>query len=512
MATRSTIVNLLPFVLLFSGCDGCNDDVAKDTAGLSGDSSSSDTGDTFIFDTCQDSGTGSDTNMDGFLSGMVQVQLYYLNDDGDVEYVSWDEYSSVYGAAFPFGSIFVTAYAQDSETGETTYYASYTISSPSTSGDAYQLDVFAAGEESLMVTAVLDQDDDHIIGSFDPLGLYPEPVVVEDGESVDGIDIEVLAQISWSGGGGGGGGDDTGNNGGGGGGGGGGGDTGNNGGGGGGGDSGIGGTDTAEGGGGPDWCYGTGILGTVRVQDIYVEEGDLVMAMLLDTDNNGPYETSGALDLVPTGDGATAEYQICASEAYGEMNLQAAWDSNGNNLLDPSDTWGEYVEGGASANPILVETTDLLDRNIQIPTTEGGLSVVPFVTIQGVIRPSDDGGTFDELFESFETYDGETIIYVVALKYRPNGNLSLEEIEDSYDTVVFQPEDWAGRDELDYTVYVPANSLVYMWAVADMEPNDVANEPGEPTGTAAGGEDGRLTITTESLENVNISLSPSEGE
>ena len=115
-------------------------------------------------------------------------------------------------------------------------------------------------------------------------------------------------------------------------------------------------------------------------------------------------------------------------------------------------------------------------------------------------------GTFDTFFGENASFTGNTLLYVAALKYRPDLDLSAEDLLVGYDVQVFKPTDWTGRDELPFKLYVPTHSLVYLWAYADIEPNGMVNEPFEPVGSGGDDGHGRIATTTTSISDRIVEM------
>ena len=127
---------------------------------------------------------------------------------------------------------------------------------------------------------------------------------------------------------------------------------------------------------------------------------------------------------------------------------------------------------------------------VQIPIGEGSseLEIVPFTSITGVVGVA--GGTFDDLPE------GSTV-HVAALKYRPTSDLSLTSFtSNAFDYDSFEWPELSGNTNVAFSLGVPANSIVYMWAYADTDGDGIVNESGEPI--ASGGKDSAGTLDTNS--------------
>ncbi len=475
MSPRAINISAYTAVLMVAACHGCGHEDTADTysGGLGGD-----TGDTQVMDTFPDTdhphtGDTGEPPLDGTIKGTVTVQLYEEIDGIEVP-VSWDDFSP----GWVFGGIFVSAFRYDAISRETTYYATTSILDPTPDPNEYELDVYATTIDSVRVYAALDYWNDSIISSYDPTGLYPTAVSVTGGDTVNGIDITIMVRVT---------------------------------------DGDL----CYDCYGGPGYCEGDcGGCDTVDVSgpitvDTWGFANQPAIAMFATTGNEGPYYyyISDKVYLKPAEEEPTTNYSgdylidVCSDA--GEWNLLGAWDSNNNGLFDPDDYWGEYVEGEDPANPIFVSSTDLPDTEIHIPIEGAGLQVVPFVQVTGTISTAED--TFDTLFSSFDDYTGDSLIYVAALKYRPEGDLDVSTIvDDSYAFLIYTPEEWAGQQELDYAFYAPANSIIYLWAYADVEPNGLVNEHLEPGGPAGGHDYGRITTTTEDLDENIVMVSEME--
>lgn len=427
------------------GPGGDDDDDGDDT---SEDSESDDTGD----DTDEPPG---DTT--GVIRGTVTVQLY---DDSSGERLFVD-YPDVGYTDFPFGKVFVGAYADQSEEdgGGRRFFGDATIDSPTIGGDAYEMNVEIEGGDTVTVYAQVDWWQDRVLGTNDPTGYHPLEVVVPNGGAVEGVDITILAPVYCS-------------------------------------EQAV-----PNCGGG---CDVAAISGEVIITVSWA--GGDVATFLQDTAGNGPYHVSWA---TPTADGggASTPYSITTCQSYGDMRLRGAWDRNGNALIDPRDRWGAYSTGNdgdgnpIDSNPIAVGSTDLSGYNIAIPLgDENPFALVPFTALSGTLS-MDTAGSFDAELAS------GTTVYVVALKYRPNQDMavsSLDEWSYSMDT-----HDWAalsGQTELAFSLPVPGDTIAYLWAFADEDGDGVINESGEAVGSYDGSETGRVPIGSEGVSDIALAM------
>ncbi len=431
------IFAILMTSLLLSCTSGEGDDEDTSPADNDGDDGAGEPG---------DSGAGGDgeteeEQISGTLSGTVTVQLYQDGDDGEREYISWTD---AYEDVFPFGSIYVAAYYEDDEGGKH-YVGDDVITSPSTTGDTFEIEASMLGEQELYIYAVLDYYQDNIVGTNEPKGVYTSAISFTDGTAAEGVDITILSPMYTGGGS----------------------------------------------------CSTITISGDATITNTY--NGGDVAVMLLDSAGNGPYHSA---TVTPTkdGGGASADYALTSCASYGSMILKGAWDKTGNGMFDPRDRWGAYIlKADVNGNPITVGSTDMSGYEIQIPLgNEDGLSLVPFVRLSGTLSVQD--GTLDDL------PSGSTL-YVAALKYRPNGQVSVTDLEDGYDLQVIEN---AEGSSVDWSVTVPADSIVYLWAYNDAENNGLVNESGEFV--ASGGEDdnGKLPTGSEGVSDIDMSLAQAE--
>ena len=376
----------------------------------------------------------------GDINGTVRVQLYSEDAEGEVIEVSWEEF----GAAYPFGAIFVAAYTQDETTGESTYHAEQVIGAPNTAGDAYSLAVDLDDAASVQVYAVLDWRADGVIGTAEPIGIYVDAVPVVEGSAVDGVDIVINAPLLPGGGGDGGG----------------------------------------DGGG-----ASVTISGDLAITEAY--EGGSAKVMLYDSAGQGPsYVTS--VTPTATDDGAEGSYSLGVGADYGAGRLIAAWDDDQNGLIDPTDTWGAYVVDGENGNPITVGAMNLTGYNVTIPF---GIppALSPFVRLEGTVSYVDDFGTLP----------AGAVVYVAALRTRPSEDFDFADLENGYDWASFTGTELTGFG-LDYLLVAPSSAVTYLWAFVDLDNDGVLNEAGEPI--ASYGGTGRVSTGTSNQSELDLSL------
>jgi len=385
---------------------------------------------------------------DGTIEGTVRVQLYTMDEDGEYVYKDW----SVHGDEWPFGGLWVYGFTEDETSGDETFYANQSILGPSQDGDSYSLSVKTGQTDSIWVGAQLDWRGDGIMGTTDPVGIYPLPVSVTDGSSVTGVDITILAFWNPSAGGGGGGG--------------------------------------WNGTGGGNGNGSTTIAGDIIITYSYA--GGNAASMLMDMSMQGPY----ASDMVtpePVGGGAEGAYSMTVDKDWAEMNLMGCHDSNYNQVIDAADQCGAYIsEPNVDANPIDLCCENNLEADIQVPLGDYELDLVPFIRLTGNVS-SEIGALGD--------YASGSKIYVTALKYRPVEDLDVRDlIDNSYDLEEFNTDDLGSDTQAPYSLVVPANTVVYLVAYLDEGGNGVVQEESEPLGFANQSDSnyGRIPTGTQS--------------
>ncbi|MCB9742190.1 MAG: hypothetical protein H6741_18490 [Alphaproteobacteria bacterium] len=434
-------------LLSVTGCgdeDGGETDDSSETVD-SEDSSTDDSGEPEI-------------SVAGTVTGTVTVVLYD-DSSGDIESV---EYADVGYNSFPFGKIFIAAYTQaEDDEGNTvrTYHGDTTIDSPTIGGDAYSMDVEVEGTDEVYVYAHLDWHQDRVLGSDEPSEHYPALVTIPDGGEISEINITILAPVYCS--------------------------------------------ERANANCGGS-CDTTTISGEVLISVSYA--GGDVATFLQGTDGSGPSYVSW---MTPTADagGASGAYSMSVCENAGTRRLRGAWDSNGNELIDPRDRWGSYSTGNdesgdpEDSNPISVGTSALSGYDVVIPLgDEDGFSVVPFTVLSGTVG-MEVGGLFDE------TLPANTNVHIAALRYRPNLDISLSSLE----TAAYSSESWTwaelqGAESKSFILPVPADTIVYLWAYGDTDADDVLNESGEFVGVPNGASTGRIPTGSDGYNGLEVLL------
>jgi len=390
----------------------------------------------------------------GDATGTVCVELYSLDENGNQQAEDWDDHYD----SFPFGHIFVGAFTDGGE-GDLearAWFGDTTINSPSMDCDEFELTIDATNDMDVYLMAQLDLGNDGVLGTWDPKGISSQPVSISEGSLTEDVEITILVDIASVGGSGG--------------------------------DGGWGGGGGGGGGGNSTCSVYSGPFTLSSNWDGL----SMTVAMVYDTDGQGPYSIDNVTNMSGMPDGAEGEWEldVCAS---GEYNLLGAYDLNGNNLIDPADDWGAYVSSpDTNGNPLEVDnSTDVSGLEIQVPLGDGsqtdqGVSLIPFVYLTGTI--SVYGGVFDD-------FEPGTEMHVAALKYRPSSELSQSEmVADAYDYSSWTWAELTGETEKSFTLGVPAETTLYLWAYADIDADGSLNESGEYV--ASGGTDDNGTIET----------------
>ncbi len=482
----------LSLILLVGGCCGpcCPDplETGMDTAAIvmpdSGDSD--DPGATESGDPDEPIG------VHGTIEGTVDVQLFELDENGDLAHLQWED--SCFGDTFPYGAIFVTAYTTDESTGQETYFTEDVIPGPSTdpSENTYSLSVDTDLVDEVLVYAVLDKWGDRLINSDDPRGTYGSAVAISDGETVEGIDISIATQYwcgegdcpdcppSWGngsgwywdgsgwayGGGGGGGG----------------------------------------GGGSGRGCEYMNLGGELLIEVPYNGSGSDVATYLMYAGSDIPYAAKLDHSVSAVGDGAQGSWGWTLCHDSGTYDVRGCWDSNGNLLYDPDDTWGVPVDSSGAADATVNIGTEDISRSLVIPVEGAEIDIVPYVRLSGEVYMQ--SGDFDDLLAE----NPDAHVYVTLLKYMLNGDIDASELVYAYDYRVFEPEELAGQSSLSYSLMAPGETTVYLWATADVDDDEVLNESEDPVGCPNSGSC-RIATGTSSQSGLDIGLqSYSDGE
>ena len=392
-----------------------------------------------------DGGDFSPEEVQGTITGTVDIQLFTEEEEGERETVSWEE---AYEGVYPFGKIFVAAYYEDPSTGGFRYVGSDVIENPQPTGNAYSIDVSIFQPKDVRVYGILDYYVDDITGTDEPMGGYNRLIPFDGGDVTD-IDFSILSPLK---------------------------------------------ADRPP-------CESLGeisITGEATITKTYT--GGDIAVMLMKPGVVGPVHSTRITPEVQGG-GAAGDYSLQTCQNLGYMLLIGIWDSNQNGMFDPTDDHGPYISApNQTGNPVSIYYSQLSDYEIQIPLDSGpGLSLVPFVKLSGVV----DSGSSDT-FSGIS--DGGTL-YVAALKYRPSLDLSVSYIqEESYDYQAFSWSEIQNASEISWELTVPNETITYLWAYLDHNDNGVVQEPGEAVSNGGEDENGKFPTGNSSTENIRISL------
>lgn len=398
------------------------------------------------------SGTGGEEVEPMTISGVIRVQLYREESNGDISFLPWDE--SGYGDTFPFGGFYVGAVADKTDVeGAQRYLGDTVVFDTHPEGTEYTIRVgeVEGASTEFRLFAALDYYNDFIIHSSDPIGLHPDEFTVQEASEVPSMDITVLAP--WE--------DFSGEA-----------------------------ASTSENA-RRDCSDGVTLTGPVDIEYPATTMRGIVFTQ--DMEKNGPLDwewfDATEADEVPL----QASYSLLTCKDQGYQRLMGAIDSNLNDMIDPADLVGTYAPNqDTNGNPVTIASEDLDDMRVQIPLfdLDGGINVVPFVSLSGDIGVG--GGTFDDLPPGSQ-------VVIAALKRRPQGGLDLETLEGQvYDYEVWEWPDLQGNTTVSYDLTVPSNTLMYLWAFADTDANGRVNEAGEPIASGGIDDNGRLTTDTSS--------------
>ncbi len=386
-----------------------------------------------------------DWEVEGKVTGTVTVELFGEDENGERYNIEWG--SAGYDS-WPFGSIFLAAYelGDDGQAGR--YAGTEVVFRPQMGSTSYELPVRLHEDKDVFVYAAIDILGDGVIGTEDPRGVWPASIFMSNGHTETGIDITILAQAE---------------------------------------DEVV--CDNGE---------TIEIDGAAYVTMDYW--GGPIKVMLMDSDGNGPYHVAEALE-VGAGEGATTSYVLEVCPETGEMQLVAAWDANLNGIFDGGDVWGVYsATGDTNSNPVTVGTRNMANFPVWLPLGDRpGVDILPFVTMQGSIGLASG--------EPMSSLPAGTNVHVVALKYRPTGDLVISDPAISFDIHTFSwSEVNTSSPTLDWNLLLPSDSIVYLWAFADTNGDGVVNGPGEPIGAFNASDHGKTPTGQEGFGGINIVL------
>lgn len=438
---------------------GCSDKAGSGDSGPGGGGSSGGGGGGGNTDGTGDGGGGTaEQEANAWIEGSVRVQLFTEDSGGDVQFVSWpSEYDG-----FPFGRVWVGARPSDLNA-DLTQSGTTMVTSPSPDGDTYSMGVRISGETQMLVYGALDYWDNDIIHTTDPFGNHPQQITVRPGETLSGVDFTILAPYTDLGG------------------------------------------RTAKEAAAADqldertYCDDVTITGQFEVvRDDF--QGGNGMAMLRARDGEGPFDW-GEAELVANDDGtgAAGGYSISTCADLGYVRLVGRWDNNQNQMYDPHDTYGAFsVQSGVDGNPVAIANVNLTDYRVEAPVeTNDPVNVVPFVQLSGTLS----------MPEGFDTLPTGASVMVAATKYRLQGGIEVDDLDDNtYGYELFEWPDITGESSVSWSMVVPTDTLIYLWAYADEDANGTVNESGEAV--ASGGEDdnGRMETSSESTETLDLVL------
>jgi hypothetical protein len=434
---------------------GCGADKISDTAGdfVRDDTNINSQNDSDITDTQEDTngGTGDIVYTSGIVSGRIDIQLYQDTVEGDREMLLWDDaYPS---GTFPFGKLYVGAFYYN-EVNLPVYVAYDIIENPQPTDNLYELDLqLVPGVSEVRIFAVLDYYQDNITGSDEPIGGYPQSIPVVSEMVVNDLDFSVLSPMY----------------------------------------------EPRP----PCDTYPNGDPKSVTIDGIAnvtrTYNGGDVAVFVLGAGGVGPvFSTSLTPDI--DGDSAEGLYSLEVCEDIGYVSLRGCWDQNQNGMFEPMDKYGSYISApNENGNPISVKYTDLSDYEVQIPLgSSDGLTLLPFMSVSGLVKAN---GLFDDLSDGGR-------LHIVALKFRPQGSISITDIEEiqSYDTQTYEWEELQGKTEVSFTLMAPKETIIYLWAYIDVDSNGYVNESLEPVASAGEDDNGKFPTGNINIEGVNMTL------
>lgn len=403
--------------------------------------------DTGGLDEADDTGVTVDSE-EGEDSDVLEDQPATLRGTLDVSLYQTDENGDVElvswdeatGGVWPFGAAFVAAYVQDEATGEQTWLDSQTFTSVGSEGESFELVVPEPDELAGPV---------YVWAALDYYGDRilgsGEPsdvtgaILLSPGQVEEDIALQITSTFSFGGGG------------------------------------------------GP--ATPITIAGDMEYDGDWA--GGECVSLLFDTDDWGPYNWAWFTPSEGEG-GVTGSWSYSLWEGWGNAHLKGACDDNLNSLIDPHDVWGVVVEDGRNDNPVDVSAS-VSGQHLVIPFAGARATVDSSVLITGDITTQD----------GFETWPSGSTVYVAALRSRPTGDLTVDDLGSAYDFVAITGGDLAGT-AIAWELEVPTYKTVYVWAFGDTDGDGNLNEAGEPLGNP--GDNGRVTVTNEDESGYSVNL------
>jgi hypothetical protein len=100
------------------------------------------------------------------------------------------------------------------------------------------------------------------------------------------------------------------------------------------------------------------------------------------------------------------------------------------------------------------------------------------------------------------------------MKFRPSSDISIADlVARSYEYQTWSTADLAGQGSVEYELPVPANTIVYLMAYADLGGNGVVNESDEPVASGSQDNNGRLPTGTRAQQvDLVLEVEGQEGE
>ena len=443
----------LPLIVLALGA-ACSPKYAEAPKEEVGGAEGGDGGDGGGGDGSDGGATGPEDNfpVEAVIRGNITVELFGTDEDGERYPIDWA--SSGYDD-WPFGPIFVANYsASDTDAdGVSRYAGTRVLYNPEMGTTEYEMKVGLFEEGDVYAYAAIDMLDDGVVSTDDPRGVWPSPIPVQNGDEIEGIDILILTEARNE----------------------------------------IICEDGRE----------VTIKGEANVNVDYW--GGHIAVMVMDSEGNGPFHVALAED-APTGPGASTEYTLEVCADYGEMQLISCWDANLNGLHDPGDRWGVFsVDGNVDSNPIFVGSANLTNYPVYMPLGDRpGVDILPFVTMRGTLSLRDG------LLSSLPT---GSAAHVVALKYRPNTGFDPTQAGINFDIQSFTwSELSSATGPLDWSLTVPSETFVYLWAYADTDADGLVNERGEPIASGGSEVTGKVPTGTEGFGGILMELVTVEDE